>query len=76
MALHIRNTGSTRDMTGGPIVKQLLLFAMPLMLGNIFQLLYNTVDVFVVGKFVVTEALAAVGSTTMIVNMLWRRRWL
>ena len=69
MALHLRNTGSTRDMTSGSIVKQLLLFALPLMVGNIFQLLYNTVDVFVVGKFVGTEALAAVGSTTMIVNM-------
>ena len=69
MALHLRNTGSTRDMTSGSIIKQLLLFAMPLMLGNVFQLLYNTVDVFVVGKFVGTEALAAVGSTTMIVNM-------
>lgn len=69
MTFHLRNTGSTRDMTAGSIVKQLLLFAMPLMLGNIFQLLYNTVDVFVVGKFVGTEALAAVGSTTMIVNM-------
>ena len=61
---------ATRDMTSGSIVKQILLFSVPLMLGNIFQMLYNTVDVMVVGHFVSKEALAAVGSTTMIVNML------
>ncbi len=60
----------TRNMTSGSIVKQILLFSLPLMLGNIFQMLYNTVDVFVVGNFVGKEALAAVGSTTMIINML------
>ena len=58
------------DMTHGPIARQLLLFSLPLMAGNIFQMLYNTVDVMVVGNFVGKEALAAVGSTTMIVNML------
>ena len=61
---------TTRDMTQGNIVKQVLLFALPLMLGNVFQMLYNTVDSVVVGQFVSTQALAAVGSTTMIVNML------
>ncbi|MBQ7060026.1 MAG: MATE family efflux transporter [Firmicutes bacterium] len=60
----------TRDMTEGSIVKQIILFSLPLMLGNIFQMLYNTVDSIVVGNFVGKEALAAVGSTTMIVNML------
>ena len=63
-------TGGTRDMTRGPILKQLLLFAVPLLFGNIFQMLYNTVDSIVVGNFVGKEALAAVGSTTMIINML------
>lgn len=57
-------------MTSGSILKHLIFFALPLMLGNIFQLLYNTVDTIVVGNFVGTEALAAVGSTTMIVNMV------
>lgn len=57
-------------MTEGSIVKQVTLFAFPLMLGNIFQMLYNTVDSIVVGNFVGTQALAAVGSTTMIVNMM------
>ena len=61
---------TVRNMTEGSIVKQVTLFALPLMLGNIFQMLYNTVDSIVVGNFVGTEALAAVGSTTMIVNMM------
>ena len=60
----------TLDMTQGPILRQILLFSLPLMLGNVFQMLYNTVDSIVVGNFVGKEALAAVGSTTMIVNML------
>ena len=57
-------------MTEGSIVKQVILFALPLMLGNVFQMLYNTVDSIVVGNYVGTQALAAVGSTTMIVNMM------
>ena len=61
---------ATRDMTSGSIARQVLLFAVPLMFGNVFQMLYNTVDAMVVGNFVGKEALAAVGSTTMIVNML------
>ena len=61
---------TTRDMTEGSIVRQVLLFSLPLMLGNVFQMLYNTVDSVVVGNFVGTEALAAVGATTMIINML------
>ncbi len=60
---------TTRDLTKGNIASQILFFAMPLMLGNIFQMLYNTVDSIVVGNFVGTQALAAVGSTTMIVNL-------
>ena len=61
---------TVRDMTEGSIVKQIILFALPLMLGNVFQMLYNTVDSIVVGNFVGTQALAAVGATTMIVNMM------
>ena len=57
-------------MTDGSIIRQIILFSLPLMFGNIFQMLYNTVDSIVVGNFVGKEALAAVGSTTMIVNML------
>lgn len=60
----------TLDMTEGNIAKQLITFAIPLLLGNIFQYLYNTVDSLVVGNFVGKEALAAVGSTTYIINTL------
>ena len=60
----------TRDMTQGAIWKHLLAFALPLMVGNLFQQLYNTVDSIVVGQFVSKQALAAVGSTTSIINML------
>ena len=58
------------DMTHGPIVKLLILYAIPLLLGNLFQQLYNTVDSLVVGNFVGTQALAAIGSTTSICNTL------
>lgn len=57
-------------MTEGSIAKLLIMFAIPLLLGNIFQYLYNTVDSLVVGNFVGKEALAAVGSTTYIINTL------
>ena len=57
-------------MVEGSIIKHIIVFSIPLMFGNIFQMLYNTVDSVVVGKYVGTQALAAVGSTTMIVNML------
>ena len=60
----------TRDLTTGPILSQVILFSLPLMVGNLFQMLYNTVDSVVVGRFVSTEALAAVGSTAMIVNIM------
>ena len=70
MAIRFGSSGRTRDMTSGPILRQIILFSLPLMLGNVFQMMYNTVDSIVVGNFVGKEALAAVGSTTMIVNML------
>ena len=60
----------TMDMTGGSISKLLIAFAIPLLMGNLFQQLYNTVDSLVVGNFVGKEALAAVGSTTPIINTL------
>ncbi len=60
---------TSRDLTQGNIAWQVLMFSLPLVLGNIFQMLYNTVDSIVVGNFVGTQALAAVGSTTMIVNL-------
>ena len=71
MLRQTKKTESTAiDMTSGPILGQLVAFALPLMLGNVFQMLYNTVDSVIVGNFVSKQALAAIGSTTMIVNML------
>ena len=57
-------------MTEGPILKQLLAFAMPLLLGNLFQQLYNAVDSAVVGRYVGDGALAAVGSSASLINMI------
>ena len=57
-------------MTEGVIWKQLVLFAIPLIMGNVFQQLYNTVDSIVVGNYLGTSALAAVGATTAICNTL------
>lgn len=57
-------------MTQGVIWKQILMFALPLIAGNLFQQLYNTVDSIVVGNFVGKEALAAVGSVGPILNSM------
>lgn len=57
-------------MIEGSIWKSMLLFAVPLLVGNLFQQLYNTVDSYVVGNYVDTSALAAVGSSVSIINML------
>lgn len=64
------SSGSARLMTEGSIVKQLILFALPLLIGNLFQQLYNTVDSIVVGNYVSKTALAAVGSTDSIINTI------
>ncbi len=58
------------DMTEGSIFRHLITFAFPLLLGNLFQQLYNMVDTWVVGRYVSNEAYAAVGSVGPIVNML------
>ena len=56
------------DMTNGPFLKKIMIFAVPLMLTGILQLAYNTADVVVVGKFVGPQALAAVGSVLYFSN--------
>ena len=62
--------GKDVDMTTGNITRHIISFALPLLIGNIFQQLYNTVDTWVVGKFVSNEAYAAVGTVGPIINML------
>ena len=58
------------DMTKGSIAAHLVWFSLPLLAGNIFQQLYNTVDAWVVGNYVSNEAFSAVGTVGPIINML------
>ena len=57
-------------MTEGSIIKNILFFAIPLILGNLLQQLYNTADSIIVGNFVGKNALAAVGSSTSVIYLL------
>lgn len=58
------------DMCSGPILRKMLMFALPLMLSSILQLLFNAADIVVVGKFSGDNSLAAVGSNTALINLL------
>ncbi len=57
------------DMCNGTIMDKLISFSLPLMLSGILQLLFNAVDIIVVGRFTGSQALAAVGSTTALINL-------
>ena len=61
---------AARNITEGVIWKQLLTFFFPILLGTFFQQMYNTVDTIIVGRFVGTQALAAVGSTGALISLL------
>ena len=61
---------AARNITEGVIWKQLLSFFFPIVLGTFFQQMYNTVDTIIVGRFVGTQALAAVGSTGALISLL------
>lgn len=58
------------DMCSGSILKKMLMFTLPLMLSSILQLLFNAADIVVVGRFAGDNSLAAVGSTTALINLL------
>ena len=58
------------DMTTGPFFKKILIFSIPLMLTGVLQLIYNAADVMVVGRFAGSTSLAAVGSTSSLVNLI------
>lgn len=58
------------DMTQGNVFRHLLIFSLPLLAGNVFQQLYNTVDTWVVGNYVSDAAFSAVGTVSPIINML------
>lgn len=71
MSMRRKTAGSYEiDMCNGPLFGKIVLFAVPLMLSGILQLLFNAADVVVVGKFAGHESLAAVGATTSLVNLL------
>ncbi len=59
-----------KDFTSGPLFKQMLLFFLPLMLTNVLQLVFNTADIAVLGVLVGDNAVAAVGSTSSLVNLI------
>ena len=65
-----RKLTAQNGITEGVIWKQLLIFFFPILIGTFFQQLYNTVDTIVVGQYVGTQALAAVGTTGTLINLL------
>ncbi|MBQ3317710.1 MAG: MATE family efflux transporter [Spirochaetales bacterium] len=61
---------SDMDMTSGPIVRQIIMFSLPLLFGSLFQQLYNTVDTWVVGNFVGKNSFSAVGTLSSATNLI------
>lgn len=58
------------DMCNGPLFKKILIFSLPLMLTGILQLLFNAADIIVVGRYAGSVSLAAVGSTSSLINLI------
>lgn len=67
---YMRKTKKEMDMLHGPLIKNILIFAIPLMLSNLLQIGLNAADTIVVGKFSGQHALAAVGATGAIINLI------
>ena len=65
----MKNNKYEIDMCHGTLMDKLISFSLPLMLSGILQLLFNAVDIIVVGRFTGSQALAAVGSTTALINI-------
>ncbi len=65
-----KNKSHQMDMCEGPVLKKLLIFAIPLMCSGVLQLLFNAADIVVVGKFAGDNSLAAVGATSSLINLL------
>lgn len=70
MGAEIKRSKYEIDMCNGPLMGKLISFAVPLVIASNLQLLFNAVDIVVVGKFSGSEAMAAVGSTTALINLL------
>ncbi len=60
----------TQDLTNGPITRTMLRFALPMILGNLLQQVYNIADTLIVGRFIGSDALAAVGSAYTLMTFL------
>ena len=58
------------NLLEGPILRAMIAFAIPVMIANIFQQLYNTVDIMIVGRFLGEESLAAVGAAAAIFELV------
>ena len=69
MSQEIKRNKYEIDMCNGSIMDKLISFSLPLMLSGILQLMFNAVDIVVVGRFSGSQSLAAVGSTTALINM-------
>ncbi len=69
LKLKLMNLSSINLSKGSPI-KVITLFAIPLIIANLFQMLYTTVDTMVVGKYVSSLALASVGATSPVIDLL------
>ena len=69
-AARLQQLFSAHDMTLGAPWKRILEFAIPMLIGNLAQQLYNTADSIIVGRYVGDNALAAVGSASPILNLL------
>lgn len=66
---------NTKDMTTGNTLKIVLIFALPLLIGNIFQQIYNLVDTMIAGQYLGEDAIAAIGATSVLYSLLMNFAW-
>ena len=63
-------SSEAKNLTEGPLARQIFIFSVPLVLSNLLQALFNMSDIAVVGRFAGSQALGAVGSTTIFVTLI------
>ena len=68
------------NLLDGPILRSIITFAIPILISNVFQQLYNTADIMIVGRYLGPNALAGVGATAAIFELVigfcaWSRKW-
>ncbi len=59
-----------RDLSQGPVARQIIIFALPMLVGNVFQQMYNIVDTIIIGQYIGTDALAAAGASFPVIFVL------